>query len=81
VAEAAFGTGGGVFAGCKALPAKANRRSTNWLDLSIGFDAFRLTAKTAELSPRALELKRQTEKKVASALVKKASGDFVSTRA
>ncbi len=31
-----------------------------------GFDAFLIKAKAAELSPRALELKRQIEKKTAA---------------
>ena len=38
-----------------------------------GFDAFMIKAKAAELSPRALELKRQIEKKTAAAPVAKAS--------
>src|SRR6202045_1176267 len=46
------------------------RVSTNAIksvDHRGGFDAFLLKAKAAELSPRALELKRQIEKKTAAA--------------
>jgi large subunit ribosomal protein L28 len=46
------------------------RVSTNALrsvDHRGGFDAFMLKAKATELSPRALELKRQIEKKTAAA--------------
>src|SRR3979490_2116432 len=46
------------------------RVSTNAIktvDHRGGFDAFMIKAKAAELSPRALELKRQIEKKTAAA--------------
>src|SRR5215471_15950125 len=52
------------------------RVSTNAIksvDHNGGLDAFLLKAKAADLSPRALELKRQIEKKVSAEPVKKAS--------
>jgi len=52
------------------------RVSTNAIksvDHNGGFDAFLLKARAADLSPRVLELKRQIEKKVGTAPVKKAS--------
>ena len=52
------------------------RVSTNAIksvDHNGGLDAFLIKAKAADLSPRALELKRQIEKKVAAEPVKKAS--------
>jgi large subunit ribosomal protein L28 len=52
------------------------RVSTNAIksvDHRGGLDAYLLKARDGELSPRALELKRQIEKKVGAAAVKKAS--------
>jgi large subunit ribosomal protein L28 len=52
------------------------RVSTNAIksvDHRGGLDAYLLKARDSELSPRALELKRQIEKKVSAAAVKKAS--------
>jgi large subunit ribosomal protein L28 len=52
------------------------RVSTNAIksvDHNGGFDAFLLKARASDLSPRVLELKRQIEKKVGTAPVKKAS--------
>ncbi len=52
------------------------RVSTNAIksvDHNGGLDAFLLKAKAADLSPRALELKRQIQKKGAAEPVKKAS--------
>jgi hypothetical protein len=79
--------GGGAFPGYKPLAAKANRRSTNSRDLSIALLSygsatqtvslrpFRLPAqaRATELSPRALGLKRQIEKKEGAAPVAKAN--------
>src|SRR6267378_3239508 len=53
------------------------RVSTNAIktvDHRGGFDAFLIKAKAAELSPRALELKRQIEKKTAAAADRAAVG-------
>jgi large subunit ribosomal protein L28 len=52
------------------------RVSTNAIksvDHRGGLDAYLLKARESELSPRALELKRQIEKKAGAAAVKKAS--------
>ena len=43
------------------------------VDHNGGFDAYLMKAKAGDLSPRALELKRQIEKKVGGAPVEKAS--------
>jgi large subunit ribosomal protein L28 len=53
------------------------RVSTNAIksvDHRGGFDAYLLKARASDLSPRALELKRQIEKKTAAAALEKQAG-------